>query len=222
LNYKNSIRKSFFKIVCTDKRIFFCGSTKDGELLIKFDATTPKNTVMGFPEKQILITIVLIIIMATIMSLIKEAIRKFSFVKEIEVNRRKVIFNICFFIIYLLTGIILAIVWGIKFKDFTVFISSILAVLGVAFFAQWSILSSLTSCFIFFFYHPVRIGHRIRIIDKDYDWIGEVKNITAFYFFIETDAGEHISLPNSLVMQKGIQILEDDTPTKATIEDTLK
>lgn len=174
---------------------------------------------MGFPEKQILITVVLIFIMFIIMALIKTAIRKFSFVREIEVNRRKAVFNICFFVIYLITGIALAIIWGIQFKDFTVFISSILAVLGVAFFAQWSILSSLTSCFIFFFYHPVRIGHRIKIIDKDYDWTGEVKNITAFYFFIETDAGENISLPNSLVMQKGIQILEDEkTPKKMSAQ----
>jgi small-conductance mechanosensitive channel len=82
-----------------------------------------------------------------------------------------------------------------------------LAVLGIGFFAQWSILSNITASFILFFYHPIRIGHRIKIIDKDYNWVGEVKNITAFYFFIETDAGENISLPNSLVMQKGIEIL---------------
>ena len=82
-----------------------------------------------------------------------------------------------------------------------------MAVIGVAFFAQWSILSSITSSFILFFYHPIRIGHRIKIIDKDYNWVGEVKNITAFYFFIETDEGEYISLPNSLVMQKGLEIL---------------
>ncbi|MEM6719437.1 MAG: mechanosensitive ion channel family protein [Bacteroidota bacterium] len=169
---------------------------------------------MNYPQKEILITVVLIIIMITVMYLIKKAIQKFSFVKAIEVNRRKAIFNICYFIIYLIFGIILAIVWGIQFKDFTVFISSILAVLGVGFFAQWSILSSLTACFILFFYHPIRIGHRIKIIDKDYDWTGEVKNITAFYFFIETDAGENISLPNSLVMQKGIQILDEATPSK--------
>jgi len=173
---------------------------------------------MNAPKQEILMTVILIVIMVVIIFLIKKAIRRFSFVKSIEVNRRTAIFNIFYFIIYLISGIILAFIWGIQFKDFTVFISSVLAVLGVGFFAQWSILSSLTACFILFFYHPIRIGHRIKIIDKDYDWTGEVKNITAFYFFIETDAGEHISLPNSLVMQKGIQILEDEKPSKTAIE----
>jgi small-conductance mechanosensitive channel len=162
---------------------------------------------MVVPKEQLLYTLLLVVIMIIISLIIKKAIRKFSFVQAIEINRRKVIFNICYFIIYLVTGFVLAIIWGVKFQEFTIFISSVLAVLGIGFFAQWSILSNITASFILFFYHPIRIGHRIKIIDKDYNWVGEVKNITAFYFFIETDAGENISLPNSLVMQKGIEIL---------------
>ena len=82
-----------------------------------------------------------------------------------------------------------------------------LEVLGVGFFAQWSLLSNLTASVILFFNHPVRIGSRIRILDKDFDLTGEVKDITGFYFFIETDKGETITFPNSLIMQKGIEIL---------------
>lgn len=175
---------------------------------------------MVIPEEQLLLTFILIILMITTIVIIKKAIRKFSFVQAIEINRRKVIFNICYFIIYLVSGFFLAIIWGVKFQEFTIFISSVLAVLGIGFFAQWSILSNLTASFILFFYHPIRIGHRIKIIDKDYNWIGEVKNITAFYFFIKTDDGENISLPNSLVMQKGIQILETEEESYVeTIED---
>lgn len=173
---------------------------------------------MSSPKFEILLTFFLVLTMIMIMLTIKRAIRKFSFIRAIEVNRRKVIFNLCFFLIYVITGIILAIIWGIQFRDFTVFISSVLAVLGIGFFAQWSILSNLTSCFILFFYHPVRIGHRIKIIDKDYDWTGEVMNITAFYFFIKTDSGQNISLPNSLVMQKGIEILDDKEQLTETSE----
>lgn len=165
---------------------------------------------MTIPKEQLLFSAILIVIMIISILIIKKAIRKFSFVRAIEINRRKVIFNICYFIIYLIGGFFLALIWGVKFEEFTIFISSVLAVIGVAFFAQWSILSSITSSFILFFYHPIRIGHRIKIIDKDYNWVGEVKNITAFYFFIETDEGEYISLPNSLVMQKGLEILGKD------------
>ena len=180
---------------------------------------------MEIPKTELLFTLILVVFMISTIVTIKQSIRRFSFVQSIEINRRKVIFNIFYFVIYLVSGFFLAIIWGVKFQDFTIFISSVLAVLGVGFFAQWSILSNLTASFILFFYHPIRIGHRIKIIDKDYNWIGEVKNITAFYFFIKTDAGENISLPNSLVMQKGIQILEDgeepEMPVNTTSEDEL-
>jgi small-conductance mechanosensitive channel len=173
---------------------------------------------MIVPKEQLLYTLLLVVIMMVAILIIKKAIRRFSFVQVIEVNRRKVIFNISYFVIYLISGFILAIIWGVKFQEFTIFISSTLAVLGIGFFAQWSILSNITASFILFFYHPIRIGHRIKIIDKDYDWTGEIKNITAFYFFIETDSGQNISLPNSLVMQKGIEILSKEE--KSTQEKT--
>ncbi len=102
----------------------------------------------------------------------------------------------------------LAVIWGVDIKEFSVFISSVLAVLGIAFFAQWSILSNLTASAILFFNHPVRIGDRIKVLDKDFEWIGEVKDITGFYLFIKTDSDENIILPNSMVVQKGIQILD--------------
>ena len=98
------------------------------------------------------------------------------------------------------------------------FVSSILAVLGVGFFAQWSILSNLTASVILFFNHPVRIGDRIRILDKDFDLTGVVKDITGFYFFLYTDDGRNVSLPNSIVIQKGIEIL-DPLPDKDEYED---
>ncbi|WP_235015771.1 mechanosensitive ion channel domain-containing protein [Aquimarina sp. AU58] len=108
---------------------------------------------------------------------------------------------------YLIAGTALVIIWGVELKQFSVFISSVLAVLGIAFFAQWSILSNLTASIILFFSHPVRIGDRIRVLDKDFDWTGEVKDITGFYLFMITDHGENITLPTSMVIQKGIQIM---------------
>ncbi|WP_117885692.1 mechanosensitive ion channel domain-containing protein [Aureibaculum luteum] len=158
---------------------------------------------------QILLTIGLIVSLLIIGQLIKLAIKKFTILKSIDLNRRKIILNLHYLILYILFGIFIAIIWGVDFRDFTVFISSFLAVLGVGFIAQWSILSNLTASVILFFNHPVRIGHRIRIIDKDYDWIGTVTDISGFFLFMKTDKGENITIPNSIVLQHGIEILED-------------
>ena len=157
---------------------------------------------------QILLTIGLIVSLLIIGQLIKLAIRKFTILKSIDLNRRKIILNLHYLILYILFGVFIAIIWGVDFRDFTVFLSSILAVLGVGFIAQWSILSNLTASVILFFNHPVRIGHRIRIIDKDYDWVGTVTDISGFFLFMKTDKGENKTIPNSIVLQHGIEILE--------------
>ena len=163
---------------------------------------------MTLYEHKIYYTLIFLVILFVLVQLIKRAIRKFALLKSIEANRRKVILNLSYLVFYLLTPLIIALIWGVDVKQFGVFITSILAVLGVGFFAQWSILSNLTASVILFFNHPVRIGDRIRVLDKDFDWSGEVVDITGFYFFMKTDKGEHISLPNTLVFQKGIEILD--------------
>lgn len=60
---------------------------------------------------------------------------------------------------------------------------------------------------ILFFNHAVRLGDGIRILDKDFDWTGEVKDITGFYLFMKTDDGRNITLPTSLIIQKGTEIM---------------
>ncbi|MDO6736540.1 mechanosensitive ion channel family protein [Wenyingzhuangia sp. 2_MG-2023] len=160
-------------------------------------------------KKELLLSLIAFAIMLLVRFFIQSAIKKFSFVKAIDINRRKVIFILSYMIVYVLFGALIAIIWGVDFNRLSIFISSVLAVLGVGFFAQWSLLSNLTASVILFFNHPVRIGSRIRILDKDFELIGEVMDITGFYFFIKTDTGQTITFPNSLIMQKGIEILDD-------------
>ncbi|KAA1245131.1 mechanosensitive ion channel family protein [Aquimarina sp. RZ0] len=162
------------------------------------------------PYKLEIYTVILFTLLLIVRFISKQIIRKFSKVRAINPNRSKAILNFSYLFIYLITIAVLAIIWGVDIKDFSVFISSVLAVLGIAFFAQWSILSNLTASAILFFNHPVRIGDRIKVLDKDFDWVGEVKDITSFYLFMRTDRGENITLPTSLVIQKGIQIMSKD------------
>lgn len=159
-------------------------------------------------EQEILLTAILFVITIVLILVVKWLLKKFSRLKAMDANRIKVVLNLNYLLIYLVAIVFLIAIWGVDLKQFTVFISSILAVLGVGFFAQWSILSNLTSSVILFFNHPVRIGDKIKVLDKDFDWTGEVTNITGFYLFMTTTAGEKITLPTSLVMQKGIQILD--------------
>ena len=163
---------------------------------------------MEYLSKELLLSIAVVVCILLVIVLTSRAIRKFGKMGAIDMNKRKVIFYLNYFIIYLMGGIALAIIWGINVKEFTVFISSVLAILGVGFFAQWSILSNLTASVILFFSHPLRLGDRIRVQDKDFNWTGVVEDISGFYLFMRTDDGRRVTIPTNLVMQKGIEILE--------------
>lgn len=96
---------------------------------------------------------------------------------------------------------------GSKKDQILLFISSIFAVVGVASFAQWSILSNITAGIIIFFSYPFKIGDKIKIHDKEYPVEGEIEDIKAFYVILKTNDGEMITYPNNLLMQKGISVI---------------
>ncbi|EJG1859767.1 TPA: mechanosensitive ion channel domain-containing protein [Vibrio parahaemolyticus] len=103
-----------------------------------------------------------------------------------------------------LTASVFAIITGIGYGDVSLFLSSIFAVLGVAFIAQWSILSNITASFLIFFVFPYRVGDRIKVVDKDEDISGEIQEIRMFHVLIKHDNGNLITYPNNLMLQKAV------------------
>ncbi|WP_235914942.1 mechanosensitive ion channel family protein [Flagellimonas ochracea] len=161
-------------------------------------------------KTEVLLTAVLLVFIFVVNSLGKRAIRRFGRLSSIDMNNRKIIFYLHNLLFYGLALVGLSIIWGVNLQDFSVFLSSILAILGVGFVAQWSILSNLTASVILFFNHPLRLGDRIRVLDKDFDWTGKVEDLSGFYLFMRTDDGRRITIPTNLVIQKGIEILQPE------------
>ncbi|HGS4982276.1 TPA: mechanosensitive ion channel domain-containing protein [Vibrio parahaemolyticus] len=111
----------------------------------------------------------------------------------------------CFNVVLLfLTASVFAIITGIGYGDVSLFLSSIFAVLGVAFIAQWSILSNITASFLIFFVFPYRVGDRIKVVDKDEDISGEIQEIRMFHVLIKHNNGNLITYPNNLMLQKAV------------------
>jgi small-conductance mechanosensitive channel len=101
---------------------------------------------------------------------------------------------------------VIFIIWGVKQSDVAVYIGSILTVVGVAFFAQWSILSNMTSSIIIFFNHSIKLGDVIIIMEgKEYEIEGRVSDIGLFFVMLKTADNEEITLPNNIFIQKMIK-----------------
>ena len=105
---------------------------------------------------------------------------------------------------------LLAIVWGMDLGDLALIFSSVFAVIGVALFAIWSILSNITSGIIMFFNFPYKIGDKIRIHDKDMPIEALIEDIKAFHLHLRTDDGELITYPNNLILQKAVSLVQKD------------
>jgi small-conductance mechanosensitive channel len=110
--------------------------------------------------------------------------------------------------ITLTASVFLAAIWGFKQKEIAAFASTILTALGIAFFAQWSLLSNITSSIILYFNHPLKLGDNLKVLDKDYPFEGEITELTYFFVHLKTPDGQIITIPNSMVLQKSISISE--------------
>ena len=139
----------------------------------------------------------------TILLIKKYAIKSeaLEYRKNLVIKYISVFFTTLFFVSLIL-------IWGVQTEDLFFTLSSVLTVIGVALFAQWSILSNITSGFIVLFSFPFKIGDTIKIHDKDFPIEGEIISIHTFYTLVKTLEGEMVTYPNSLFLQKGVSTLK--------------
>jgi small-conductance mechanosensitive channel len=133
---------------------------------------------------------------------------------HLQRGRRKIIIKATYIISFLTAVILLSAIWGLKQNEIAVFVGTILTALGIAFFAQWSLLSNITSSILLFFNHPVKIGDTLKILDKDLPYEGEVSDLTYFFIHLKTQYGEIITIPNSLLFQKVVSVIEKNTTSE--------
>ena len=151
-------------------------------------------------------TLVLILLIPVSRTIISKLTWKYASINSFNKNRTKMMLKYINIIINLAAVILLIIIWGVDPGNILLTLSSVFAIIGVAMFAQWSILSNITSGIIIFFTMQVRIGDKIEIHDKDFPIVAEIVDIKAFHICLKSMDGEQILYPNSLILQKGITI----------------
>ncbi|MBN2712980.1 MAG: mechanosensitive ion channel family protein [Planctomycetes bacterium] len=112
------------------------------------------------------------------------------------------------FFVFIVFAFLVSLTWGVNLREIYIISTSILAVVGVAFFAVWSMLSNITAGIILFFRYPFKVGDMISFLDMR-DCQARVVDITAFHMLLEEDNGNRITVPNNLAIQKGIVIIKE-------------
>ncbi len=161
-------------------------------------------------REELIYTLGVIILMMFIQFVLKKAANKVGQRSEINITRTRLMFKYINILILLIAAFLLSFAWGVGLADLSLIFSSVFAVIGVALFAIWSILSNITSGIIMFFSFPYKIGDTIKIHDKDLPVQAEIEDIKAFHLHLRTPEGELITYPNNLILQKAVSLIKLD------------
>jgi len=153
--------------------------------------------------ETVIVVVVLIVTHIFTRRSINNILKKIHF----SLQRRKLTLRMINLLLTITSIVFIAAIWGVKQTDIVVFISSIMAILGIAFVAQWSLLSNITAGLILFFNHPLKIGDHIKILEKDFIIEGIVNDISFFFIHIKTENNEKITISNTVILQKTISIV---------------
>lgn len=101
--------------------------------------------------------------------------------------------------------LLLILVWDVNIKNVWVSVTSILAMVAIAFFAVWSLVGNILAGVILYFTSPFKIDDSIEVLPDGIR--GKVLTINTFYAVLQDDEGNYINIPNSLFFQKYIRVI---------------
>ena len=153
---------------------------------------------------QLFETVAIIICYILLKLIFDKSVEKVAHRFEFQKPRLKIVKKIINFTLFLICIGIALFVWGVNQSELLFFISSLLTVLGIAFFAQWSIISNITSTLIIFFNYPAKIGDKIKVLDKDFLVEGTISDIGVFFIIINTKDKGKVTIPSNSFIQKMI------------------
>lgn len=156
-------------------------------------------------QNKIIYTVVIIVLLVLLRLVVNKSLKKIHNQFNLHKARLAVVTKLINIISYVTTAVFLAFVWGVKEEQLLIYISSFLTLLGIAFFAQWSILSNITAGLILFVNFPVKIGNTITIMEKDNDITGEIIDIGVFFITLKINKKDFVTLPNSIILQKMVR-----------------
>lgn len=150
------------------------------------------------------ISVIVIVLFLISKKVISRLVRRHASRHNFDKSRMLYVGKITDLVNLIFWSALLGFVWEISLSGLSFYFASIFTVVGVALFANWSILSNMTASVILFFFFPHRIGQSVRIQDGDNSIEGTIIDITMFYIEVETSEGNVVSYPNNLAMQKPI------------------
>ncbi len=168
-------------------------------------------------KDEIIYTAILIVILLIIRAIIVLTVKKIG-KKSGTIEARSLLIGRYVTVTLLFIALLIeAFILGAGLDELSLVFSSVFAVIGIALFAIWSILSNVTSGVIMFFSFPYKVGDKIKIHDKDYPIEAVIEDIRAFQLHLRLDNGNLVTYPNNFILQKAVTLIEKDALDDSSI-----
>lgn len=154
------------------------------------------------PVDKLVYSLVVLVVLLIMAFWVKHAARLTQVKNKLHKSRYYMIKRIINFIFILLFVVGIMLIWGLNIKNIWIGLSSILAMIAVAFFAIWSLIGNILAGIILYFSSPFKIDDFIEILPDNV--CGKVVSINTFYTLLQDSNNDYISVPNSLFFQKYI------------------
>lgn len=161
-------------------------------------------------QKELIYTGVALILLLIIRFFLNTLIGQISKRNGINLARTHLMQRYTSVVIFIIALVIIPFIFGTPIQDLVVLFSSVFAVIGIALFAIWSILSNITSGIIMFLSFPYKVGDKIQIHDKDFPLEGIIEDIRAFHLHLRIENGDLVTYPNNLMLQKAVTLVQKD------------
>lgn len=161
-------------------------------------------------KEELIASAIVIILLLIIRYFAIFLIRKIAKKSGINEARIQLISRYATVTLFLLALLLETFIFGAQLRDLALIFSSVFAVIGIALFAIWSILSNITSGIIMFFSFPYKVGDKIEIHDKDFPIQAIIEDIRAFHLHLRLDNGDLVTYPNNLMLQKAVTLVQKD------------
>ncbi len=160
-------------------------------------------------QSELLGTLITLIVLLVLKFAGTKTIRKVGRISDLNEVRTRLIIKYVSIGLTAIGIVAVTLIWGINIKELGLIFSSVFAVIGVALFAQWSILSNVTAGIILFFSFPFKIGDRVKIMDKEIESneVYTIEDIRAFHIHLRNGNGELLTYPNNLMLQKAVALI---------------
>lgn len=171
----------------------------------------------AYPVFQTVGTLIIFALYFILRKIVQKSILNRSLQQNFHPARSVYVRKLVGFILLIICMVLAGLVWEVSFKGLSVYIASVLTVVGVGLFANWSIVSNMTASLILFFFFPLRIGSKVKIVDGANSIEGEVLNLSLFSIKILLADGQHAYYPNNMAIQRYIIHLDGENSTNNTI-----